>query len=242
MKLKNKQKTLQESMCVNCWQSLVADIFQRDISLIEKLEKYLKYIFKFIETDVIEVIAADVIRRVQKTLDTFACVSFELVNGYKMPLGLLSYAKMIGRNMVINYLNTPKVKMMKKIVGHQITSTNKENEDTNDFEKWVNEIEDVDQPLADEIIEREEKNELIRATINQVKDELTNRNKELKQKIIDLYVSGKMKNRMIFAELSKENALGANCIKGDALNHLIINTAFQFKQSFKEKISLLLEI
>jgi hypothetical protein len=240
MKLKNKQNTLQESMCANCWQSLVAGIFQKDISIIEKLEKHLKNIFNFIESDVIDGIAADVILRVHKTLAKFTCVSFNLVNGYKMPLGLLSYAKMIGRNMVINYLNTSKAKMMKKIASHPVNH-HQHNEDTNDFEKWVDTIEDVDQPLADEIIEREERNELIKAAINQVKDELTNRNKELKQKIIDLYISGKMKNRMIFAELSKENTV-ANCLKSDALNNLIINTAFQFKQSFKEKISLLLEI
>lgn len=240
MKLKNQQKTLQESMCANCWQSLVAGIFQRDISIIKKLEKHLKDIFKSIETDQIEVIVVDAIHRVYKTLHNFVCVSFELVNGYKIPLGLLSYAKMIGRNMAINYLNTPKAKMMKKIAIHN-ANHNKNHEDANDFEKWVDTIEDVDQPLADEIIEREEKNKLIKATIKEVKDELTNRNKELKQKIIDLYVSGGMKNRMILAELSKENTV-ANCLKSDALNNLIINTTFQFKQSFKEKISLLLEI
>lgn len=234
MKLKNKQKTLSESVCENCWQSLVTDIFQRDTFLMEKLEKYLKYIFKFIAADVIDVMIIDAIHRVRTTLHTFACVTLELVNGYKMPVGLLSYAKMIARNMVINYLNAPKAKMIKKIVSYK---SSKENE--TDFETWASKIKDVDQPLADEIVEREEKNKLIKNTIQQVKNEVTNRNKELKQKIIDLHVFDELKNREIFAVLTKEERIE---MKDDALYNLIVNTAYQFRQSFKEKISLALEI
>jgi hypothetical protein len=228
--LKAPKDKLRDSVCDKCWQSIISNICQKD-TVFTRLNNKLKYHFKYIPRDIINLIAVDTFQRVILKSATLHANPIEMVNGYMIPLGILAFFYKSAVRLTINYLKSPKAKMLSKF--REISET------FDQHGELIRDYIDEKQLSPERLVEISKSLHILRATIKQIQADLKPLHKPIKEKIIDLSALELLAPREILVTLKTEEKYSVLIPVGkddQQLLKLINNTISQFRKNIRAKL------
>jgi hypothetical protein len=236
LEVKNPQETLRKSLCDTCWHSLIRDTFNKDIRMIADLSVSLKLTYRHMSKDIIDVIAADAYSNVYKKMDHFECTMVQIVGDHKIPTKLKAFAKTAAENLMKNYLKSPRFKMCKRTKQMKLKANADQPADAQGDIEFEDQ-EDTEQKLADELCFESERKEFFDKEVENIKSQLTKKNKALRQRIIDLNVKHYLKNSEIVLRLKNTSQhLIPKDMMDKQLLSLVNNTLSQLRTELKERV------